>query len=451
MTRARNNGLRSFARARAEFARGVDTPSAFLDRCLDAMAKRENEIGAFVHVNESGAREAAAAATKRWREGKPLSHIDGMPVGIKDIAETIDMPTEMGSPLYKGWRSGRDAASVAALREAGAVIVGKTVTTEFAATKPAATRNPHDLKRTPGGSSSGSAAGVAAGMIAAGLGTQVMGSIVRPASFCGCYGFKPSLGGINRGGSHDGLSQSVHGALAASLEDAWDFCWAIVARVGGDPDWPGIAGPEARPESQRPRTLALIETPGWELATPGAKAALDGAAARLSAAGVAIVDRKSDPLVDMIETELREARALSERANAWESRWPLNTYRAKNAGGLSRFMLDRLDMAERMHIEDYRRTLAERARIRSVYARLADLADAVVTLAATSAAPLGLESTGNPIFAIPGSMLGVPAVSLPVLEDEGLPLGLQLMGFEQQDAALIGIARWADELFEKHG
>ena len=177
----------------------------------------EPEIGAFVHRNEEAAREAAALSTRRWRDGKPLSRIDGMPVGIKDIVETIDMPTEMGSPLYKGWQSGRDAATVAALREAGAVIVGKTVTTEFAATYPGGTRNPWDLKRTPGGSSSGSAAGVAAGMISAGLGTQVVGSIMRPASFCGCVGFKPSLGAINRGGSHD--------ALLAKLR----------RRVGGEP------------------------------------------------------------------------------------------------------------------------------------------------------------------------------------------------------------------------
>ena len=124
-------------------------------------------------------------------------------MGVKDIIETTDMPTEMGSPLFEGWRSGRDAAAVVALREAGAVVLGKTVTTEFAATEPRGTRNPWDLARTPGGSSSGSAAAVAAGVVSAALGTQVVGSIVRPASYCGCVGFKPSVGAINRGGSHD--------------------------------------------------------------------------------------------------------------------------------------------------------------------------------------------------------------------------------------------------------
>jgi len=222
------------------FAAGKDTPSDFLESCLACIAAHEPEVGAFVHMNLDGAREAAARSTARWKESKPLSKIDGMPVGIKDIVETIDMPTEMGSPLYKGWQSGRDAATVTALREAGAVIVGKTVTTEFAATFPAGTRNPWDKTRTPGGSSSGSAAAVAAGMLSAALGTQVVGSIVRPASFCGCVGFKPSVGAINRSGSHDHFSQSCQGAIGATLADTWAVLRAHPRREGGDPGFFGL-------------------------------------------------------------------------------------------------------------------------------------------------------------------------------------------------------------------
>jgi Asp-tRNA(Asn)/Glu-tRNA(Gln) amidotransferase A subunit family amidase len=180
------------------FANGADTPRDFLERCLADLAALEPRIGAFVHLNLDGARAAADHSTRRWREGRQRSPIDGMPLGIKDIIETADMPTENGSPLFAGWRSERDGASVAALREAGAVIVGKTVTTEFAATEPRGTRNPHDLRRTPGGSSSGSAAAVAAGMLSAALGTQVIGSTIRPASYCGCTGFKASVGALNR-------------------------------------------------------------------------------------------------------------------------------------------------------------------------------------------------------------------------------------------------------------
>ena len=199
-----------------------------------------------------------------------------MPIGIKDIIETIDMPTENGSPLFAGFRGHRDAASVAALREAGAVIVGKTVTTEFAWMQPRATRNPWDLTRTPGGSSSGSAAAVAVGAVSVGIGTQVFGSILRPASFCGCFGFKPTVGAINRGGSHDALSQSTHGPLAASLADAWAVAYEISRRAGGDPGYPGLYGPPTCPAPSKPRRLAVLETPGWAVATSGGEGGVRG-------------------------------------------------------------------------------------------------------------------------------------------------------------------------------
>src|SRR5262245_37310047 len=223
--------------ATPRFANGADTPRDFLERCLADLAVLEPKIGAFVHLNLERARAAADESTERWRQARPRSPIDGMPLGIKDIIETADMPTENGSPLFAGWRSERDAASVAVLREAGAIIVGKTVTTEFAATKPRGTRNPHDLRRTPGGSSSGSAAAVAAGMLSTALGTQVIGSTIRPASYCGCVGLKASVGALNRGGSHDGLSQSATGVLATTLEDAWQVAYEIAVQCGMSAAW----------------------------------------------------------------------------------------------------------------------------------------------------------------------------------------------------------------------
>src|SRR5258705_1903217 len=327
--RSRPLRMRPFHRARHMFTVGRDSPTALLENCLATIAELEPEIGAFVHRNEEGGRVAAAASTQRWRDGKSTSVTHGWPVGIKDIVETIDMPTEMGSPLVKGWRSGRDAATVAALREAGAIVLGKTVTTEFAATFPGGTRNPCDLTRTPGGSSSGSAAAVAAGMISAGLGTQVVGSIIRPASFCGCVGFKPSLGAINRGGSHDALSQSCDGVLAASLEDAWNFCWAIAQRAGGDPGYPGLAGPEPIPRASAPTTLIVLETSGWELASAAAQAGFEDVVERLRSANVAIIDSRNNELVAALETQLAKAHGVTLSINAWESRWPLNTYRDK--------------------------------------------------------------------------------------------------------------------------
>jgi Asp-tRNA(Asn)/Glu-tRNA(Gln) amidotransferase A subunit family amidase len=202
------------------------------------------------------------------------------------------------------------------------------------------------------------------------------------------------------------------------------------------------------PRAKRPRALAVLETPGWTLASEGAKAAFGEAVARLQVAGIVLRNRRRDGLIAEIETALEEARAITDVVNAWESRWPLNTYREKNAGGLSTVMLDRLAKAESMDIADYRHALAARSRVRALYAKLAAIADGAIALSAIGAAPEGLHSTGNPIFAVAGSMLGVPAISLPVLEDEGLPLGLQVMGFEQGDAALVGTAAWLRDAFE---
>jgi Asp-tRNA(Asn)/Glu-tRNA(Gln) amidotransferase A subunit family amidase len=433
----------SFFSAAPAFAAGSDTPRAFLERCLERLAEYEPVVQAFACHDAASARAAADCATERWRTGRPLSPVDGMPIGVKDIIETVDMPTGQGSPLWEGTRTGRDARGVAALREAGAVILGKTVTTEFASSEPLGpTRNPWDPARTPGGSSSGSAAAVGCGMVPAALGTQVVGSIIRPASFCGCVGYKPSVGGLNRGGSFDYFSQSCTGLLAASLEDAWLVASAIVSRVGGDPGYPGVQGPPEPPASRQPKRLAMLETDGWAAAAPEARAALDSAIAALAAVGITVAHRRDDPAIDAMEAALAGAEGLVRRINAWEGRWPLNTYRELDANKLSRAALDRLRMAEGMTLGDYGATVARRREVRAQFAALAASYDAVVTLPATGPAPIGLGHTGNPIFAVPFSLLGVPTVSLPLFSVENLPLGLQVVGFEGGDAALFATAAW---------
>jgi Asp-tRNA(Asn)/Glu-tRNA(Gln) amidotransferase A subunit family amidase len=281
--------MRPYLPVTSTFGSGGGSPRKFLEACLADLERWEPQIGAFVALNLDGACAAADRATARWRAGTPLSPIDGMPVGIKDIIETIDMPTEMGSPLWVGLCTERDAAAVVALREAGAVILGKTVTTEFAATVPRGPRNPWDTTRTPGGSSSGSAAAVAAGIVSCALGTQVIGSTIRPASYCGAYGFKPTVGAINRGGSYDYLSQSCTGTIAATLAEAWQVAYEIATRAGGDPGCVGLVGPATMPAAQQPRTLAFLETAGWPDATAGAQAACEGAIRGLEAAGVTVV------------------------------------------------------------------------------------------------------------------------------------------------------------------
>ena len=364
-----------------------------------------------------------------------------MPVGIKDIIETVDMPTEMGSPLFAGWRSQKDAACVSALRQAGAVIVGKTVTTEFAASVPRGTRNPWNFDHTPGGSSSGSAAGVGCGMISAGLGTQVIGSTLRPASYCGCFGFKPTVNALNREGCHDYQSQSCTGILAASLEDTWQVAYEIVTRVGGDAGTPGLAGPAQAPAAARPRRLVFLE----QSVGRGIRRCES-----LPARGVAATkncrhrncDTARKPAVADIERELGAATALSTKINSWESRWFLRGCRDRDAAKLSSNMQDRLEESETLTLADYRAALLERARIRARFAELAGAAHGCVSLSAPGPAPAGLQSTGSPQFAVPSSLLGAPALSLPLFEVDGMPLGLQVLGFANEDAEAFATAAW---------
>src|SRR5215813_4900556 len=327
--------MRSYLAETAGFASGRGNPRDFLERCLADLETWEPKIGAFVTLNLAVARAAADAA----------------------------------------------------LREAGVVVLGKTVTTEFAATFARGTRNPWDLARTPGGSSSGSAAAVAAGLVPAALGTQVIGSTIRPASYCGCYGFKPTVGALNRGGSYDGLSQSSTGTIAATLEDAWQVAYEIAMRAGGDPGYPGLFGPASAPTPRKPHRLAFVETAGWAVASPHAKAAIADALARFKAAGIDVLTRQSHAQLAAVEAAIAPARPLSMRINGWEWRWPLNTYRERDASKLSRGMLTRLAEAEAMSLDDYRNDLAQRDKARALYAELAAECDACVSLSAPAAAP----------------------------------------------------------------
>jgi Asp-tRNA(Asn)/Glu-tRNA(Gln) amidotransferase A subunit family amidase len=437
---------RPFLVATHEFAAGQSSPRDLLEGCLVEFANREKEVGAFVTFDIDGARAAADASTKRWRAGQPASPIDGMPMGIKDIIETADMPTQMGSPLFAGWRSEKDAACVSALRQAGVVILGKTVTTEFAATEPRGTRNPWNLDHTPGGSSSGSAAAVGCGMVSAALGTQVIGSVIRPASFCGCYGFKPSVNALNRQGCHDYQSQSCTGIIAASLEDTWQVANEIVARVGGDAGTPGLIGPATCPAPAQPKRLAFLETAGWAAADAAAQALMQETLARLKSAGVAIMTRHDDAKIAAIETAVADAHPLSNKINSFEVRWFLRGASERDASKLSKVMQTRLAESEPLTLADYRAALAERARIRALYVELAGSFDGCVTLSATGPAPKGLESTGNSQFAIPSSLLGVPALTLPLFAIEGMPVGLQVLGFFNEDANAFAISGWLRDL-----
>src|SRR3984885_9582890 len=434
--------MRSYLAAAQDFASGQQTPLQFFEDSLAFLDVWEPRIGAFVCTNLPAARAAAELSTARWRIGQPRSPIDGMPVGIKDIIETVDMPTEMGSPLFAGWRSEKDAASVRALRDAGAVILGKTVTTEFAASEPRGTRNPWNTAHTPGGSSSGSAAAVAAGIVSAALGTQVIGSTIRPASFCGCVGYKPSVHAINREGSHDYQSQSCTGILGATLQDVWQVAHEIVTRVGGDAGTPGLQGPDTLPPAAKPRRVAVLETGGWDSASAEAQQQLGETVTRLKSAGIEIRTRHNDDKVAALETDLRNAAELSHRCNGFETRWFFRAMRERDAGKLSRNITERAQKYEDMTLADHRADLRERTRVRAVHAALAANCDACIALAAAGGAPDGIGFTGNPDFAVPASLLGVPALSLPLFSVGDMPLGLQVIGYFGRAAETFAIANW---------
>jgi Asp-tRNA(Asn)/Glu-tRNA(Gln) amidotransferase A subunit family amidase len=431
-----------FVTARSSFLNGSDSPRDFLERSLERLEQQEPVLGAFSSLSVQRARLAADAATQRWRAGRPLSGVDGMPLGVKDIIDVADLPTGLGSPAADSFRPLCDAACVFALREAGAAIVGKTTTTEFAGSFPVGTKNPLDTTRTPGGSSSGSAAAVASGMLTVGLGTQVIGSILRPASFCGVFGYKPTVGAINRGGSHERhLSHSCIGALGASLEDLWMTTVEVVRRVGGDAGEQLLVGSDTPPAPVRPQRVAVIRPPEWN-AAPGAEDSLEALLSRCSHAGVTVLTRDDDGDLLALERAVAEALDLARDIVAHESVWPIGAIVQRDPLGVSAGLRDRVAAASTAGREAYQSLLERRSRFREVYGRVASGVDAVVSLSAAGAAPLGRTTTGDPSFTAPAAVLGVPSVSLPLLEDSGLPVGLQLSGSWWEDERLFGVAAW---------
>jgi Asp-tRNA(Asn)/Glu-tRNA(Gln) amidotransferase A subunit family amidase len=434
--------LLSFHDAVPGFLDGTSTPREFLEACLAVIDQREPVVKAFVHMNVSGARAAADASTARYRAGTPSSPVDGMPIGIKDLFETRDMPAEMGSPIWKGFQSFRDAAHVHALRAAGAVIVGKTVTTELGMAHPGPTTNPFDAERTPGGSSSGSAAAVGARMLPVAIGSQVVGSIIRPAGFCGNIAIKPTFGALNRGGGHSALSQSHLGVHAGSLQDAWAVIHTIHAGAGGDPGQPGLFGEPALASALRPQRLARLATDGWRETDAQTRDAYEEVIAWLASQGIAILDADDDPAIAAFESAIAGSRKLCHDICEYELRWPLNVYRDMGPGKLSDHMRERMQHADATTADVYRACLARRDLVKTRLAELEAVVDGMVTLSQPGIAPLGLAYTGNTVFNAPASVSGGPAISLPLMAVDGMPLGFQLMGFAHGDARCAGIARW---------
>jgi Asp-tRNA(Asn)/Glu-tRNA(Gln) amidotransferase A subunit family amidase len=448
----------TFHDAARRFTDGNDSPRAYLERCLETVAAREPVVKAFTAINEAGARAAADASAERWKAGKPLSLIDGMPIAIKDLLETKDMPTEMGCAAMKGNFPKRDNAAVWALRQAGAVILAKTVTAELGGSHPGATTNPFDPKRTPGGSSSGSAAAVGSNMVPAAIGTQVGGSIIRPAAYCGNFALKPTQGGINRG-ERLATSQSTHGPHANCLEDMWQVAIEIAKRCGGDRGSIGLMGPDTLPAAIRPNRLIVLETEGWADVDAATKAGFAELLGRLKAAGVTLLHRADHPFVEGLEKAIANARAICNGITSWENRWYQRGMLDASPNGLSERAKQALFKAEAMTPDQYRTNLLARQAAQATHVAVASLADAAITLSCPGPAPiwegdkpgqpLAARPTGDFVFNAPSSMLFAPVVTVPLMSVGGMPVGVQLMGQQHEDARMAGIARWMAATIER--
>ncbi len=430
----------------ASFSDGWDTPRAYLERCLNAIAEREPEVLAFVCLNEEGARKAADASTERYKNGRPLSAIDGCPVAIKDIIETIDMPTQMNSPIYAGWQSNRDAASVYALRQSGAVLVGKTVTTEFASGASGPTCNPFDGNRTPGGSSSGTAAAVGAGMVPGGLGTQTAGSVVRPAAYCGAYGFKPTHAALNMGGIHPiSDSHDTLGTIAGSIDDCWRLAYQIAFHAGGTSPHPGLVGSAELGASIRPLRLLRLYTDGWQEVDDASIDAFEGLMHELQRQGIETIDRHKSDDAAKLEQLLQGVDVVAGTITAYERRWPYLDYLHRDPTTLSPYLRGHIEKAADVTEVDFRAATATRDEIRQQVAALSDQVDGFITFTSSGPAPVGLDWTGSRSFQVFQTTIGTPSFTLPLLSVEGLPLGIQLIGFVDQDQRLARHAKWLTE------
>ena len=441
----------TFHDAAGRFRDGADTPRAYLERCLETIAAREPVVKAFVARNDEAARAAADASTGRWKAGKPLSAIDGMPVAIKDLLETRDMPTDFGCAAYKGNLTRRDNAAVWALRQAGAVVFGKTATAELGGSHPPATTNPFDPARTPGGSSSGSAAAVGARMVPAALGTQVGGSVIRPAAFCANVALKPTQGALNRG-ERQATSMSTTGVHAGSIEDMWQIAIEIARRAGGDPGRLGLFGPAAPPAAVKPERLVVLETEGWSRVEDATRSAFESLIESLARAGITLLRRKDHPWIEAFEKSIANAANTANGITAWENRWYQAALVELHPEGVSDRLKATVRRAESMSPDDYRALLLERASAQQCHTAIGPLADATITLSCPGPAPLwsgdkpgeplAPRPTGDSVFNTASSMLHAPCVTMPLLGVGGMPVGVQLMGQQHEDARMTAFARW---------
>jgi Asp-tRNA(Asn)/Glu-tRNA(Gln) amidotransferase A subunit family amidase len=415
--------------------------------CLARIAQREPEVQAWAGLDEDYALAQAEALDEKRLAGLPLGPLHGLPVGLKDIVDTQDLPTENGAALDAGRRPEEDAWLVSRLRAAGAVILGKTVTTELAYLAPAKTRNPWALDRTPGGSSSGSAAAVATGMVPLALGTQTGGSVIRPASFCGVVGFKPSFGLIPRSGV---LSTSRRldtlGTFGRSLEDAALLADVLAGHDRDDPDTRPAASPQllstALSEPPVRPLLAFVKTPSWSEIEPDCAEGFNELAAVL---GERCDEVELPPL-------FAEGAIAHRRIMLAEIAHNLRPYYDRGADRLAEETRAAVEEGRQIAATDYLASLDWREILYAGLEEVFDRYDAIITPSAPGQAPKGLQSTGNAAFNVLWSLVGAPAVTLPLLAGaDGLPVGVQLIGRRYDDGRLLRTARWLVKTLAEQG
>jgi len=431
--------------ARDRMVRGDLTAEAYTQTCLDQITARDGEVEAWAYLDAAYALEQARALDKQRQSGVGTGPLHGLPVGIKDIIATADMPTQNGSPMFAGYQPEKDATSVAVLRAAGAVIIGKTVTTELANTFPNKTKNPHNAAHTPGGSSSGSAAAVAARMIPLALGTQTGGSVIRPGSFCGVHAMKPTLGLISRTGatlqSHTLDTIGVYGRSLADLALITDVLSQFdpADAVSYERARPSISMTLAAGASGAPK-LGFFRSPAWPEAEPEAKTALEAVVARLGDS----IHEIQIPEMDGI---------IQHHANvmAAENSGYYGPFLDRDPDGLSDKLRVRLVEAKKVSAGDYVRSVAARDVIYQALERTLGQVSAIVTLPSCGPAPKGLGSTGNAVFNAMWTYLGVPCVTLPLLTVGGMPCGVQLIGKRRDEGRLLATARWVEAQMAERG
>ena len=420
---------------------GEITSEALLQSCLDRIAARDSAVGAWIYLDAETALEQARNADLQRAKGFGIGPLHGVPVGIKDIIETADMPTQNGYKGHEGRHTHRDALCVSELRDAGAVILGKTVTTELATRSPGKTKNPVNPAHTPGGSSSGSAAAVRDGQVPLALGTQTGGSVIRPASFCGIHALKPTFGYVARYGVTLQASWlDTVGTYGRSIEDVALISEQMFARDLTDPQ----AVPRSRPalreiamsEPVRRPKLAFMRTCVWDQADVEAQQAIEAFTSSLGA--------------DCTTVEMPD-----EMADAWDAQKVLQHYdNAKFYGPLldehgdamTENLRNYIADGRRMTEEQYRNAIARRdpidAWLQTIYAEY----DAILCLSSAGPAPKGLDWTGDPVFNSFWTLAGVPCVNLPLLQVDDLPMGVQLTGPRGGDGPLLRTARWLENV-----